>query len=105
MYNTLGHDLLFEAGADVVVVDSDNPDEVKQALHGAKALWVRTPEKITADVLDAGRDLVVVSTSGFGTDNVDIQAATERGILVVNCLLYTSPSPRDATLSRMPSSA
>ena len=62
MYNTLGHDLLSEAGADVVVVDSDNPDEVKQALHGAKALWVRTPERITADVLDAGRELVVVST-------------------------------------------
>lgn len=86
MYNTLGHDLLSEAGADVVVIDSDNPDEVKQALHGAKALWVRTPERITADVLDAGRELVVVSTSGFGTDNVDIEAATERGILVVNHL-------------------
>jgi phosphoglycerate dehydrogenase-like enzyme len=45
---------------------------------------VRTPERVTADVLDAGKDLVVVSTSGFGTDNIDIPAATERGILVVN---------------------
>jgi phosphoglycerate dehydrogenase-like enzyme len=84
MYSPIGHDLLAEGGADVVVVDSPNADEVKQVLHGAKALWVRTPERVTADILDAGKDLVVVSTSGFGTDNIDIPAATERGILVVN---------------------
>jgi phosphoglycerate dehydrogenase-like enzyme len=48
------------------------------------ALWVRTPERVTADVLDAGKNLIVVSTSGFRTDNIDIPAATERGILVVN---------------------
>jgi len=67
-----------------VIVDSAQPNEVKQALHGAQALWVRTPERVTADVLDAGKELIVVSTSGFGTDNIDHAAATERGILVVN---------------------
>lgn len=84
MYNPIGHKLLEDGGADVVVVDSANADELKQVLHGAKALWVRTPERVTPDILDAGKDLVVVSTSGFGTDNIDIPAATERGILVVN---------------------
>ena len=80
MYNPIGHKLLEGGGADVVVVDSPNSDELKQVLHGAKALWVRTPERVTPDILDAGKDLVVVSTSGFGTDNIDIPAATERGI-------------------------
>ena len=84
MYHPDGHEMLAEGGADVIVIDSSNADEVKQALHGARALWVRTPERVTAGVLDAGKDLVVVSTSGFGTDNIDIPAATERGILVVN---------------------
>jgi phosphoglycerate dehydrogenase-like enzyme len=84
MYHPDGHEMLAEGGADVIVIDSSNADEVKQVLHGARALWVRTPERVTADVLDAGKDLVVVSTSGFGTDNIDIPAATERGILVVN---------------------
>jgi len=84
MYDPAGHKMLADGGADVVVVDNPDPGEVKQALHGAAALWVRTPERVTADVLDAGKSLVVVSTSGFGTDNVDIPAATERGILVVN---------------------
>ena len=84
MYNLAGHKMLAEAGLDVVVVDSTRADEIKQVLHGAHALWVRTPEKVTADILDAAKDLVVVSTSGFGSDNIDIPAATERGILVVN---------------------
>lgn len=84
MYHPAGHQMLAEGGADVVIVDNSNADEIKQVLHGARALWVRTPERVTAEVLEAGKDLVVVSTSGFGTDNVDIPAATERGILVVN---------------------
>jgi len=84
MYYPGGHKMLVDRGMDVVVVDSSDPGEIKQALHGARALWVRTPERVTADILDAGKDLAMVSTSGFGTDNIDIDAATERGILVVN---------------------
>jgi phosphoglycerate dehydrogenase-like enzyme len=84
MYHPEGHQILAEAGLDVVIVDSTNVDEIKQALHGARALWVRTPERVTAEILDSSTELAVVSTSGFGTDNIDIPAATERGILVVN---------------------
>src|SRR6516165_206198 len=84
MYHPQGHQMLTEAGLDVVIVDSANADEIKQVLYGARALWVRTPERVTAEILDSGNELVVVSTSGFGTDNIDIPAATERGILVVN---------------------
>ncbi|MGI9525161.1 MAG: NAD(P)-dependent oxidoreductase [Hyphomicrobiaceae bacterium] len=84
MYNKVGHKLLEDGGCDVVVVDSPNDDELKQVLHGAKALWVRTPERVTQNILDVGRDLVIVSTSGFGTDNIDVAAATSNGIIVVN---------------------
>jgi hypothetical protein len=62
MYHPVGHTLLAEAGADVVVVDSNDVGEVKQALHGARVLWVRTPERVTADILDAGKDLIAVSS-------------------------------------------
>ena len=84
MYHPQGHQMLAEAGLDVVIVNGAGADELKQVLHGARALWVRTPERVTADILNAGNDLVVVSTSGVGKDNIDIPAATERGILVVN---------------------
>lgn len=84
MYDTRGHKLLEEGGASVTVVDDPDPKAVMAALPGAKALWVRTPERVTETVLEAASELVVVSTSGFGYDNVDIPAATKRGILVVN---------------------
>ena len=84
MYDPSGHDLLRDAGAEVKVVDTTDAQEVAAALKDADALWVRTPERVTSDLLAAANGLVVVSTSGFGTNNVDIEAATERGILVVN---------------------
>lgn len=86
MYDQMGHKLFEEAGADVVVVDSTDAQAVLAELPDANAIWVRTPERITADMMNAAPQLAVISTSGFGTDNVDIAAATERGILVVNNL-------------------
>lgn len=86
MYDQAGHTMFEKAGADLVVIDSADAQAVMAELPDAKAIWVRTPERITADMMDAAPELVVISTSGFGTDNVDIQAATERGILVVNNL-------------------
>lgn len=47
---------------------------------------------MTAEVLAAGRDLVVVGRAGIGLDNVDVAAATERGVMVVN-------APQSNTLS------
>ncbi len=84
MYHPLGHMLLSEAGAEVIVVDSSDAGELKQSLHGASVLWARAPEQVTADVLDAGKSLIAVSSSGFGTDNIDIVAASARGIIVFN---------------------
>lgn len=84
MYDEAGHALFEKAGARVAVVDSSDPEAVNQELADARAVWIRTPERITADMMDAAPTLAVISTSGFGTDNVDIAAATERGILVVN---------------------
>lgn len=84
MYDQIGHELFREAGADIVIVDSTDPEAVKAELGGAKGLWVRTPERVIADIMDAAPELAVISTSGFGTDNIDLPGASERGILVVN---------------------
>ena len=84
MYDPTGHDLLRDAGAVIEVIDNPDAQAVAAAIVDARALWVRTPERVDSNLMDAGKNLVVISTSGFGTDNIDIQAATERGILVVN---------------------
>jgi len=85
MYDKTGAALLEQkTGLKVVTVDTSAAEEVHRELADASALWVRTPERVTSDLLEAAPNLVVVSTSGFGTDNVDLAAATELGILVVN---------------------
>ncbi|MDP1807443.1 MAG: phosphoglycerate dehydrogenase, partial [Acidimicrobiales bacterium] len=54
------------------------------AVAGAHALIIRSATMVTADVLAAGQDLVVVGRAGIGLDNVDTEAATAQGVMVVN---------------------
>ena len=51
---------------------------------GAHALIIRSATQVTAEVLEAGADLLVVGRAGIGLDNVDVDAATRRGVMVVN---------------------
>lgn len=55
-----------------------------RAVPGVNALVVRSATKITRAVLEAAGDLVVVGRAGVGVDNVDVTAATERGVVVMN---------------------
>jgi D-3-phosphoglycerate dehydrogenase / 2-oxoglutarate reductase len=75
---------LRSAGHEVTVQLGLSPDELLEAVPGADALIIRSETKVTADVLEAGRDLVVVGRAGIGIDNVDVAAATRRGVMVVN---------------------
>ncbi|MBV8965163.1 MAG: phosphoglycerate dehydrogenase [Mycobacteriaceae bacterium] len=65
-------------------VDGPNRDELLAAVPDADALLVRSATKVDADVLNAGARLKIVARAGVGLDNVDVDAATARGILVVN---------------------
>src|SRR5918997_3988233 len=72
------------AGHEVDVRLNLSHDELLAAVPGAHALVIRSATKVTDDVLAAGRDLVVVGRAGIGLDNVDVAAATRRGVMVVN---------------------
>jgi D-3-phosphoglycerate dehydrogenase len=61
-----------------------SPEELLDVVPGAAALIIRSATKVTAEVLAAGRDLVVVGRAGIGLDNVDVGAATRQGVMVVN---------------------
>jgi D-3-phosphoglycerate dehydrogenase len=58
--------------------------ELAAALADADALLVRSATKVTADLLNAAPKLRIVARAGTGVDNVDVAAASSRGILVVN---------------------
>jgi len=79
-----GLDRLRAAGHDVDVRLGLGPEELVAAVPGAAALIVRSATRVTAEVLEAGADLVVVGRAGIGVDNVDVPAATRRGVMVVN---------------------
>lgn len=72
------------AGHDVDVQFGLSPDELRAAVRGAHALIIRSATKVDATVLDAASELVVVGRAGIGLDNVDVERATELGVMVVN---------------------
>jgi len=72
------------AGLDVDVRTGMTDDELLDAVVGAAALVIRSATHVDEAVLEAGRDLVVVGRAGIGLDNVDVEAATRRGVMVVN---------------------
>lgn len=61
-----------------------DPQALVDAIGEYEGLIVRSATKVTADVLTAGISLKVVGRAGIGVDNVDVDAATRRGIVVVN---------------------
>ncbi|HME47870.1 phosphoglycerate dehydrogenase [Mycobacterium sp.] len=65
-------------------VEGPNRDKLLAAVPEADALLVRSATTVDADVLAAAPKLKIVARAGVGLDNVDVDAATSRGVLVVN---------------------
>jgi D-3-phosphoglycerate dehydrogenase len=59
-------------------------DELKSIIGDYDGLAIRSATKVTADVLDAATNLKVIGRAGIGVDNVDIPAATAKGVVVMN---------------------
>ncbi len=60
------------------------PEALRRALPGASGLVIRSGTKVTRELLAAAQGLRVVGRAGIGVDNVDLPAATERGVIVMN---------------------
>ena len=77
-------------------VDGPNRAELLAAVPDAEALLVRSATTVDAEVLEAAPKLKIVGRAGVGLDNVDIPAATEKGVMVVNAprLIFTRRANR-----------
>jgi len=73
-----------ERGIETEVRIGLKPAELAAALNGHAGLAVRSAAKVTKDVLAAAKSLKVVGRAGIGVDNIDVPAATQRGIVVMN---------------------
>lgn len=75
---------ILQASLDVDEKTGLSADELRSIIGGYEALIVRSETKVTAALLEAGKKLRVVARAGVGVDNVDLDAATRLGIIVVN---------------------
>lgn len=76
---------IFEAeGIDVDVKTGLAPDALKEIIGEYEGLVIRSATRVTADLLEAATNLKVVGRAGIGLDNVDIPAATKKGVVVMN---------------------
>ncbi|MDZ8066685.1 MAG: hydroxyacid dehydrogenase [Nostoc sp. DedQUE08] len=83
MYDETGEKLL-EEHTNIEIIKEPTKNKINDAIQDASGVFVRYPTKLDAQSIQLAKKLKVISTSGFGTDAIDIAAATEQGIVVVN---------------------
>jgi D-3-phosphoglycerate dehydrogenase len=87
------------AGLDVEVQNKLAPELLRDRCKEADALIVRSATRVTADLLSAAPRLKVVGRAGVGVDNVDLEAATARGVVVMNTPGGNTISAAEHTMS------
>ncbi len=80
------HDYLLDNNFEVVVCSKCEHDEVAEKIADAEAVVLRTGIKITRDLMERGKKLKTISRTGAGVDNVDLDAATDAGVVVTSSL-------------------
>ena len=77
------------------------PEELKKIIKNYDALIVRSGTKVTTDIIACAQKLRVIGRAGVGLDNVDLAAATERGIVVMNAPAGNTISTCEHTMSML----
>ncbi|MEX2238680.1 MAG: phosphoglycerate dehydrogenase [Dehalococcoidia bacterium] len=92
---------LLRRHAEVDVRTGLPPEELVRIIPEYEALIVRSETKVNSELLAAARSLKVVARAGVGVDNIDIPAATQRGIIVVNAPTGNTISAAEHTIAMM----
>ncbi|MFN6527751.1 hydroxyacid dehydrogenase [Nostoc sp. ChiSLP03a] len=83
MYHETGEKLL-EEYTNIEIIKEATQHQIHEAIQDVSGVFVRYPTKLDAQAIRLAKNLKVISTSGFGTDAIEIAAATQQGIVVVN---------------------
>lgn len=78
-----------------------SPAELRSLIGDYDAIIVRSETRVTAEVIEAGARLQVIGRAGVGVDNIDLAAATRRGVVVVNAPLGNIVSAAEHTIGLM----
>lgn len=96
----ISDDALLES-VDLIDRKGISPEELLAEIGDYDAAIVRGRTKVTEAVFEAGKKLKVVGRMGVGVDNIDLQAAKDHGVVVVNCPVATTVSVAELTLGLM----
>lgn len=92
---------LREHGHEVIQVLSGDREDLLRVLPGVEGWMIRSRTKVTAELLEHAPHLKIVVRVGVGLDNVDLEAASRRGVLVANTPRATTRSVAEHTLALM----
>ena len=108
MFKILVSDSLSEEGLSILKSSKDfivdvktglKPAELKSIIAEYDALLVRSATKVTGEIIEAGTKLKIIGRAGVGLDNVDLKAATAKGIIVMNTPAGNTISTAEHTMS------
>jgi D-3-phosphoglycerate dehydrogenase / 2-oxoglutarate reductase len=92
---------LLKGKFDVAVKTDLSPEELIAEIPAYDALIVRSATRATREVIEAGVNLKIIGRAGVGVDNVDVEAATERGVIVCNAPTSNIVSAAEQTMALM----
>ncbi len=101
----VGEKILREAGLEVDVNTGLPPEELKAIISDYDGLVIRSATKVKADIIEAATKLKVVGRAGIGLDNVDIPAASQKGVIVMNAPDGNATTAAEHAISMMMSLA
>jgi len=90
-----------EAGLEVDIKTGLAPEELKRIIKDYDGLAIRSATKVTAEIIEAAEKLRVVGRAGIGLDNVDLNMATTRGIVVMNAPEGNTTTTAEHAISMM----
>ncbi len=108
MFKILVSDKLAEEGLEILKAVKDfqvdckyglKPEELKSVIKDYDALIVRSSTEVTADIVEAAKKLRFIGRAGVGLDNVDLSAATKKGIVAMNTPAGNTTSTAEHTFS------
>src|SRR5438132_12571412 len=94
-------EILAARGIAADVVTGLDATELQARIRGYDGLAVRSATKVTADLLSAAGQLKVIGRAGIGVDNIDVAAATQRGVVVMNTPYGNSIPAAEHTIAMM----
>lgn len=94
-----GVEVLRSGGLEVDVKTGLSENELARAIPRYEGLIVRSAPEVTARVIEAGGNLKIIGRAGVGVDNIDVDAATARGIVVMNTPLGNTVSAAEHALA------